>query len=254
MEYTIAKLAKMAGISTRTLRYYDEIGLLKPARIHTSNYRMYGTREVDRLQQILFYKAMGMELDAIHAILTDPAFDGAEALKAHHKNLLEKRVQIDRLIETVERTLDHVEGRKHMSDQEKFKGFKAQLIEDNEKAFGKEVRERYGDAIVDAANEKVRGLSKEAYLEAEQLAELILEKLKAAFETGDSKGSQALEVAELHKKWLSYYWPEYSAEAHAGVVRMYVEDPRFTAYYDKETPGMAVFLRDAVLNYLEEQA
>ncbi len=124
MEYTIQKLGQLAGISTRTLRYYDEIGILKPARINSSGYRIYGQKEVDLLQQILFYRALDIELDTIKKIITAPGFDGIRALGEHHTKLLEKRKQLDRLIANVEKTIASAEGRRTMSNQEKFEGFK----------------------------------------------------------------------------------------------------------------------------------
>jgi len=90
MEYTVQKLGRLAGISTRTLRYYDEIGILKPARINSSGYRIYGKEEVDRLQQILFYRELGVSLDSIKNIITSPSFNGVEALREHREKLLEK--------------------------------------------------------------------------------------------------------------------------------------------------------------------
>jgi len=98
MEYAVLKLAQMADISTRTLRYYDEIGLLKPARINSSGYRIYGETEVDRLQQILFYRELGVSLESIRDIVTSPSFNGAQALREHHEKLLAKREQLNRLI------------------------------------------------------------------------------------------------------------------------------------------------------------
>ena len=100
MEYTVLKLAQMAGVSTRTLRYYDEIGILKPARINSSGYRIYGQLEVNRLQQILFYRELGVSLESIKEIVTAPSFDGARALQEHREKLLEKREQLDLLIVT----------------------------------------------------------------------------------------------------------------------------------------------------------
>lgn len=105
------KLANLAGISTRTLRYYDEINILKPARINSSGYRIYGQKEVDILQQILFYREMGVSLEQIKEILTDPSFDVIQALKKHRENLLKKRKQIDLLISNVEKTIAQKEGR-----------------------------------------------------------------------------------------------------------------------------------------------
>ncbi|MDF2532758.1 MAG: transcriptional regulator, MerR family protein, partial [Clostridia bacterium] len=144
MEYTVQKLANLAGISTRTLRYYDEIGILKPARINSSGYRIYGQKEVDRLQQILFFRELGVDLDSIKNIVTAPTFDGAAALKEHREKLLEKRAQLDALIENVNKTIAVTEGRIKMTNKEKFQGFKKNMIEENEKKYGKEIREKYG--------------------------------------------------------------------------------------------------------------
>ena len=120
MEYTIRKLAEMARITTRTLRYYDEIGILKPARINSSGYRIYGRKEVDMLQQILFYRELGVSLDELKEIITSPDFDMLKALKEHRSRLLEKREQLDRLIENVEKTIAFKERGIIMSDKEKF--------------------------------------------------------------------------------------------------------------------------------------
>lgn len=124
MEYTVQKLAKLAGISSRTLRYYDEIGLLKPTRINSSGYRIYGQKEIDMLQQILFYRELGMDLDNIKAIITSASFDEINALTEHRKKLLKKREQLDLLIANVNKTLAFKKGRIIMNDKEKFEGFK----------------------------------------------------------------------------------------------------------------------------------
>ncbi|HEY8365054.1 MAG TPA: MerR family transcriptional regulator, partial [Haloplasmataceae bacterium] len=128
MEYTINKLSQMAKISSRTLRYYDEIGLLKPKRINFSGYRIYGEEEINILQQILFYKELGVELSIIKNIINNPHFNALEALESHRQNLLIKKKQIDTLLENVNNTIAYYEGRIKMSDKEKFQGFKEELI------------------------------------------------------------------------------------------------------------------------------
>jgi DNA-binding transcriptional MerR regulator len=249
MEYTIQKLASLAGVSTRTLRYYDEIGILKPARINSSGYRIYGQEEVNRLQQILFYRELGVGLDSIKEIVTVPTFDGARALREHREKLLEKREQLDLLITNVDKTIALTEGRITMSNKEKFEGFKKKMVEDNEKKYGKEIRDKYGKESVEASNAKVMNMTEEQYQEVTALAEQIHTTLAEAFKTGDPAGELAQKAADLHKQWLTYYWKDYSKEAHAGLAQMYVDDERFTAYYDKEQPGTAVFLRDAIHIY-----
>lgn len=249
MEYTVQKLASLAGVSTRTLRYYDEIGILKPARINSSGYRIYGQDEVNKLQQILFYRELGVNLEAIKEIVTAPTFDGAKALKEHREKLLERRQQLDLLIANVEKTLALTEGRITMSNKEKFEGFKKKLIDDNEQKYGKEIRAKYGEEVVEQSNAKMMNMTQEQYDESTALAEQIHITLAEAFKSGNPGGDLAQKAAELHKKWLMFHWPQYSKEAHAGLAQMYVDDERFTAYYDKEQPGTAQFLRDAIHIY-----
>jgi len=250
MEYTVHQLGKMAGISSRTLRYYDEIGLLKPCRISSSGYRVYGRAEVDTLQQIMFYRELGMGLSEIAKIIHDPSFDRMKALRAHLTALRERQAQLTRLIENVNKTIQMEEGKKTMTDKEKFEGFKKRLIEENEKQYGEEIREKYGADYVNASNEKFMGLTPEQYEKMQTLAEEILSGLQQAVRTGeDPAGEMGQKLAAMHKEWLTFTWPQYSKEAHAGLAQMYVDDERFTAYYDAHVKGCAEFLRDAVLKF-----
>jgi DNA-binding transcriptional MerR regulator len=249
MEYTVQKLSKLAGVSTRTLRYYDEIGILKPARINSSGYRIYGHKEVSRLQQILFYKELGVSLENIKEIIISPNFDCTTALKEHREKLLAKKYQLDMLIANVDKTIAESEGRIIMSDKEKFEGFKEKLISDNEEKYGNEIRKKYGDAVINSSNEKFRNMTKEQYTEYERLGKEIIDTLQAAFATKDPASDLAQKAVDLHRTWLSYTWNNYSKEAHAGLAQMYVADERFTKYYDKEQPGLAAFLSDAILIY-----
>lgn len=249
MEYTINKLAKLAGVSTRTLRYYDELGLLSPARVSSNGYRIYGQKEIDRLQQILFYRELGVSLEEIRSILSSKDFDGLSALESHLSALLARREQMALLVANVEKTIKAMKGEIIMNDQEKFEGFIQKLVDDNEQQYGEEARAKYGDERVNRSNAKVLNMSREQYMELEKLTEDLNETLKLAFEQGDPAGELAQKACELHKRWLCFYWDDYSKEAHMGITQMYVDDPRFTAYYDKIAPGCAAFLRDAVAIY-----
>ncbi len=238
MEYTIKKLAQLAGVSTRTLRYYDEIGILKPARINSSGYRIYGRKEVDRLQHILFYRELGVELDKIGEFVNNPAYDCISALQNHREKLLEKKKQLEQLINTIDKTIAANEGRIKMTDREKFEGFKQKILDENDKKYGEEIREKYGEDTVNQSYDKLMGMSEERYKEFEKLTELVLDTLKQAYKTENPAGELAQKAADLHRQWLSFSWPSYSGEAHAGLAQMYVDDERFRAYYDKEQPGM----------------
>ena len=142
-----------------------------------------------------------------------------------------------------------MKGEITMSDKEKFEGFKQKLIDDNEKQYGEETRAKYGDDVIERSNAKVKGMTEEQYVEVENLSQEFNKMLKMAFEQGDPTSELAQKACELHKYWLCYFWDSYSKEAHIGLAQMYVDDPRFTEYYDKIAYGCAVFLRDAVQIY-----
>lgn len=146
-----------------------------------------------------------------------------------------------------QKTMGKEEGKNKMSDREKFEGFKKELVEKNEQKYGKEVREKYGDEVVDQSNAKMMGLTEEQYTHMQELGEkinlLLEEAVKNHEYVEDEIGEQ---VALLHKEWLSYTWPTYSTQAHRGLVQMYVLDERFKAYYDKNVEGCAEFLKQAV--------
>ena len=249
MEYSVKKLAQTAGVSARTLRYYDEIGLLTPARISSNGYRVYGEKEIDLLQQIMFYREMGMPLEEIKMTICADDFDKKRALENHLCSLNAKKKHINLLIKTVEKTISTMKGEIKMTDKEKFEGFKENILRVNEEKYGAEIRETYGAEIIDASNRKFKNMTQEQYDEANALAEEINSNLKEAFLQGDPSSKLAQEVCALHKKWLCLYWDKYSKEAHVGLAQMYVDDPRFTEYYDKVSVGAAEFLRDAIQIY-----
>ena len=248
MEYSINKLAKLAGISTRTLRYYDEIGLLSSKRI-SNGYRIYSQDEVDALQQILFFRALGMPLDDVKRIMTAADYDRHSALQDHLAKLLNKREQLDTLITNVQKTIAASKGEIIMSDKEKFEGFKQSLVAENEATYGAEAREKYSDAVIDASNAKMMGLTAAQYEHTQALSRQINESLKSALAQGDPGSASAQAVCALHRTWLEYFWPHYSKEAHWGLAQTYADDPRFKQYYDDIADGCAVFLRDALQIY-----
>lgn len=249
MKYTIQKLAELAGISTRAIRYYDEIDLLKPATLSEAGYRMYGPEEVNRLQQILFYRELGISLGQIKEILISPSFDNTVALKEHKEKLIQKRVQLDLLINNVDKSIQEYERGIKMTDKEKFEGFKQQLVDNNEDMYGEEIRNNYGNNVIDQSNAMLKNMTKEQYEEVVKLEQDVLDSLKEAMAAGDPTSKLGQKTARLHKQWISFHWPKYSKEAHAGLAEMYVADERFQAYYDKVQPGAAQFLRNAIVEY-----
>ena len=153
------------------------------------------------------------------------------------------------IITNIDRTLNELEGGTKMTDQEKFEGFKQAQIDENEAKYGEEIRAKYGEETVERSYRSLKGMTEAQYKAQEALGGRIIETLLAAQKTGDPAGPLAQEAAGLHRQWLEGWWGWYTAEAHAGIAQMYVDDSRFTAHYDQHSPGLAAFLRDAVHLY-----
>ena len=167
-----------------------------------------------------------------------------------------RQKELETLVGTVEKTIASLEGRCTMTDEERFEGMKARAIAENEERYGAEVRQAYGDAAMDAANERMAGMSQEEWNDAKALEAAILDQLAAAKETGDPTGEAARELCSMHARWLQMHWGEgaYSPAAHAALAEGYVADPRFTAYYDEAAgEGATAFLRDALVAWCAEQ-
>lgn len=247
MEYSIRQLADLTGVSTRTLRYYDERGLLKPSRVNEQGCRYYEQEQVNLLQQILFYRERNLGLDVIKEIISNPQFDAAQALEEHLIALIEQEKHISTLIQTVKNTIADMKGERSMSDKEKFEGFKRELIEEKERLYGKEAREKYGEEAVDEANQKIMGLSEADYERFKNLEKEVLRQLEEAVRNKELPESETgHRIVLLHRDWLGYTWKEYSAQAHKGLASMYMADERFLAYYDKNLKGCGEFLVKAV--------
>jgi DNA-binding transcriptional MerR regulator len=155
--YTINQLAKMAGITRRTLHYYDEIGLLKPSLVGENGYRYYGEDTLLRLQQILFYRELELPLEQIRLILADPNFDPQQALKSHRTEIQKRIQRLERLIHTVDTTLNHLRGEQSMDDQQLFDVFN----EEQQATYQKEAEQLYDPTIVRATYQRWNRYSRE---------------------------------------------------------------------------------------------
>ncbi len=252
MEYSGNKLTKMSGVSARTLRYYDSIGLLKPKRVAASGYRIYGRDQVDQLQQILIYRELGFALQDIKQLTQAPGFDRARALRRHLAELLARRERLDAMIRNVTTSIEAMKGETTMNDAEKFEGFKQNLIDENERKYGAEARLKYGDDEVNASNAQVKGMTKDQYDHSERLLAEFEAALGKAFAEGEPAGEAAQRACDLHRQWLTLFYPKYSKGYHIGLAEMYVADERFRAHYDEIAPGCTEFLREAIMVYCGE--
>ncbi|SUY46054.1 transcriptional regulator [Clostridium putrefaciens] len=249
MEYKVKDLGDIAGVTAKTIRYYDKIGILKASKVNSLGHRIYCEDEVDRLQQILLYRELDVYLDVTKEIITSSTFDSMAALKEHKENLIKKRDRLDLLISTVENTIALKEGSISISDEERFKGFKKNIIEDKKDMYGEEAREMYGKKSVSTAKEKVMSIQGAKYDRPISLETEIKTTLAEAFKSADPSSELAQKAADLHRQWIASYWGKYTKKAHADLARMYPKDERFKEYYDNKQVGTAAFLRDAILIY-----
>lgn len=249
MGYGIKELADAAGVTTRALRYYEEEGLLAPERDDANGYRIYSAEDADRLHDIMLLRELGLGLTDIKQALLGT--DRGILLENHLIELRNKRDRIDALIMNVENTILEIKGEKEMTDSEKFACFKREAISENERRFGREARERYGDEAVDAANAKFAAADKADFENTAALEAAYKEKLKEAAEAGDPSSEAAREAVKLHGEWIKRMWGDgmFSKSAHLALIEGYEADSRFTSYYENITPGGAAFLAQAAREY-----
>lgn len=250
--YRINELSKIAGISTRTLRYYDSIGLLSPTINKKNKYRLYTETEIDLLQQILFYKELGFSLSEISNLIHDDKFSFLEALYFHKEKLVMKQKRLTNLLRTIDKTILKEKGETTMSNEDKFINLKESIINENEEKYGQEIRKRYGDDIINASSDKIRRMSKWEFNEAKRRGKEIRTKLSNALQIDDPSSKEAQEVCSLHEEWIKMYWSTYSKEAHFALVEMYTKDERFKAYYEEVGSGATEFLFKAMSIYLKK--
>jgi MerR family transcriptional regulator, thiopeptide resistance regulator len=247
MAWSIAQVARMSKVTSRTLRHYADIGLLTPAWVGRNGYRYYEREQLLSLQRILIMRELGLGLDAIAEIIHDGR-DQVEALRMHHSWLLAERDRFDRLARTVARTIEELEGGDNMSVSHWFEG----LDDAKQAQWQEEARQRWGAEQVDAANEHVKGKSKE-WWEQQGAAWLdTLRKLIALIDAGKApQDAEVLDVIDGHYQWLNGGFWTPNRESYTGLGNLYADDPRFRANFDKTDPRLAEFLRDAMAAYAQ---
>lgn len=243
MEYTVRKLADIASISVRTLHYYDEMGLLKPRSRSANGYRYYGEEEVERLQQIMFFRELGFSLNEIKQILSRPDFDVLEALQSH-RSLLEKEAErINRLMATVDKTIRKRKGEAKMQIKEYYQGFSDEQIE----KYRQEVRQRWGDKVLEESEARVIKMGKEKFTALQAEGGLIFK----AISDNMSKGFDNAEVQQQVARWRQWLenFSTYSDEAVLGLGQAYSQHPDFAKFFRKYHQDLPEFLTKAIEYY-----
>ena len=237
----------MAGITPRTLHHYDAIGLLKPSQVGENGYRYYGEDALLRLQQILFYRELGLPLEDIRKILGSPDFDVLGAL-LNHKDALKTRVRrLNQLIRTVENTIVYLKGEGSMDEKSLFRGF----TEEEEKKYTREAAELYDPQSVKASAKKwgayTAAEKKRIGDEGNQVYKDILASMP--------KGAASPEAQACIARWrrhIEYFWVP-DDEQLLGLAELYIADARFRANFDRIDPRLAEFMRAAVKVYVEKR-
>ncbi|MFO7684227.1 MAG: MerR family transcriptional regulator [Chloroflexota bacterium] len=245
MVYTVKQLAEMAGVSRRTLHYYDEIGLLQPWQKGENGYRYYDDAAVLRLQQILFYRELGLSLQEIETAVSAPDFDVLQALQAHRLALLQRTKRLENLIQTIDKTIDHLEGKFEMSTQELFTGFD----EETQKAYEIEAAERWDADEVKATSQRWQNYSAGQKKQIMAEGEAVYLDLLAAMD----KGAESPEVQQIMVRWHQHmrHFYEPSVERLRGLGWGYANDPAFAAFYEKIHPDMPQFISQAIAFYCD---
>lgn len=239
-KYTVKELSSLAKVSIRTLHYYDEIDLLNPCSRSESGYRYYGDNELFRLQQILFFKELQIPLEKIKEIINAPNFDLISALKSHRKQILERSKQFKLLIQTIDRTLDKLNHKTTMSDEQLYEGFSSP---EEGRIFAEEAEERWGETVRES-NERIRQMSPEEFKKLKLEGDSINKELSLLMGLApESKEVQYL--ISRHYEHISNYWHP-NKRQYLELGKMYVEDERFKAYYDNYKVGLAEFICEAI--------
>jgi DNA-binding transcriptional MerR regulator len=242
--FTVQELAKTAGITRRTLHYYDEIGLLKPSRIGDNGYRYYGEEAVLRLQQILLYREMDLPLAEIHEIMGRRDFDVLRALETHRDELSQRIRQLEHLKRTVDDTILHLKGKKQMSHREFFRGF----TDAEQKEYEKQAMDRYDPETVRASNQKWKSYSAADKQRIADEGNAVYQAWVDAIPKG-AASPQAQAAVDQWRRHMDYFWSP-NDEQLLGLAKLYNDDPAFKANYDRIDPNLAPFIRDAVTIYV----
>jgi len=243
MSYTVGDVARLAGITVRTLHHYDEIGLLQPTDRTDAGYRLYVDEDLVRLQQILFYRELGFSLDEISTILTDPTWDLSESLESQHALLTERIERLGRMVKAVEKELEARHMGINLTPEERFEVFGDYDPDQH----ADEAKQRWGDT--DAYKQSMRKASqytKDDWKRIQEQGDVISKRLASLFEEGATPDSvEAMDAAEAHRQYIGASFYDCPPQMHTGLGEMYVADERFAAYWNGYAEGMTNWVRDA---------
>lgn len=248
MAYTVKQLAEISGVSVRTLHWYDEIGLLKPAYVGANTYRYYEEKQMLVLQQILFFRELGFNLNDIQKLLSQNDFDNLRALYAHRRILEEDIGRKNKLIDTIDKTILHLRGKQTMSDKELYQGFDSA----RQKEYEQYLVKYHGTAAEDLLFESKKRTAKwgkDEWDDVKHQGDVIHKALVKAIEQGlkpDSDEVQA--IIQRHYQMTERFY-DVSKEVYIGLTELYAEHPDFKKFFDVYHPKMIEFIGEAMRFY-----
>ncbi|MGQ4489782.1 MerR family transcriptional regulator [Streptomyces sp. SAS_281] len=244
MEHSVGQVAGFAGVTVRTLHHYDSIGLLSPGGRSRAGHRRYNDADLDRLQQILFYRELGFPLEEIAALLDDPDADPQEHLRRQHALLSHRIAELQRMAAAVETAMEARRMGINLTPEEKFEVFGDKDPEEH----AEEAERRWGgtEAYAESQRRAAR-YTKEDWRRMKAEVDSWSERYAALMEAGEpADGERATGLAEEHRLHISTWFYECGHDMHRNLGGMYVADPQFKAFYDAMRPGLAEHLRDAI--------
>lgn len=244
MSYTVGQVAALTHVTVRALHHYDEIGLLTPSGRTEAGYRRYDAGDLERLRQLLVYRELGFPLDQIAALL-DGGADPQEHLRTQRQMLGERITRLQAMVAAIDHELEATQMGITLKPEERFEVFGNFVPEDHQA----EAEERWGTSPAFAESQRrVSRYTKDDWLRLKNEAGDIAGQLAAAMRAGIKADSvQAMDLAEAHRQHITRWFYECSYKIHCGLGEMYVADPRFARHYDDQAPGLAAYLRDAIL-------
>ncbi|MWA12651.1 MerR family transcriptional regulator [Streptomyces sp. BA2] len=245
MSYSVGQVAGFAGVTVRTLHHYDEIGLLVPSERSHAGHRRYSDGDLDRLQQILFYRELGFPLDEVAALLDDPETDLWVHLHRQHELLSARITKLQEMAAAVETAMEAKKMGINLTPEEKFEVFG----DHDPDQYADEVERRWGDT--DAYKEsqrKAASYTKEDWQRINDEFSAVHARMGDLLAQGLAADSvEAMDVAEEHRRFITRFHYTCPHELHTCLGEMYVADERFTATYEAIRPGLAVYMRDAIV-------
>ncbi|MEU8993216.1 MerR family transcriptional regulator [Streptomyces caniferus] len=245
MSYSVGQVAAFAGVTVRTLHHYDEIGLLPPGERSHAGHRRYGEDDLDRLQQILFYRELGFPLDEVAALLDDPHTDPQEHLRRQYDLLTGRIGRLQEMAAAVEHAMEARRMKVRLTPEEKFEVFG----DFDPDAHAAEAEERWGGTdAYEESRRRTAAYTKDDWQRLTARFDALHRRMADLLARGVPADSEAaMEAAEEHRRFISEAYYDCTHERHSGLGEMYVTDGRFTAIYEAIRPGLAGYLRDAIL-------